>query len=165
MYHVERTVQEAGTLFGDGSHIIYVNGSYKNDNDPVGKLMHDFRCTSAADMFYQELADPVRHFKETEGGRSQVCKAVEEFSEKIAVERANEEKNSIAVKMLKAGKYALEEISNLTGLTLLEVQDLQRTLQVVMKTKQTKKAEQETESRETALIVGFSALIKQCDTF
>lgn len=128
MYHVERTVQEAGTLFGDGSHIIYVNGSYKNDNDPVGKLMHDFRCTSAADMFYQELADPVRHFKETEGGRSQVCKAVEEFSEKIAVERANEEKNSIAVKMLKAGKYALEEISNLTGLTLLEVQDLQRTL-------------------------------------
>ena len=39
------------------------------------------------------------------GGRSQVCKAVEEFSEKIAVERAN-----------------------LTGLTLLEVQDLQKTL-------------------------------------
>ncbi|MDD6072321.1 MAG: hypothetical protein PUC12_16140 [Clostridiales bacterium] len=57
-----------------------------------------------------------------------MCKAVEEFSEKIAVERANEEKNSIAVKMLKAGKYALEEISNLTGLTLLEVQDLQKTL-------------------------------------
>lgn len=27
MYHVERTVQEAGALFGDGSHIIYVNGS------------------------------------------------------------------------------------------------------------------------------------------
>ena len=78
MYHVERTVQEAGTLFGDGSHIIYVNGSYKDDDDPVGKLMHDFRCTSAADMFYQELAKPVRHFKETEGGRSKVCKAMEE---------------------------------------------------------------------------------------
>lgn len=78
MYHVERTVQEAGTVFGDGSHIIYVNGSYKNDGDPVGKLMHDFRCTSAVDMFYQELAKPVRHFKETEGGRSKVCKAMEE---------------------------------------------------------------------------------------
>lgn len=57
-----------------------------------------------------------------------MCKAVEEFSEKIAVERANEEKYSIAVKMLKADKYVLEEISNLTGLTLLEVQDLQKTL-------------------------------------
>ncbi len=31
------------------------------------------------DMFYQELAEPVRHFKETEGGRSQVCKAMEDF--------------------------------------------------------------------------------------
>lgn len=128
MYHVERTVQEAGKLFGDGSHIIYVNGSYKNDNDPVGKLMHDFRCTSAADMFYQELAEPVRHFKETEGGRSQMCKAVEEFGEKIAAERVEEEKKLFAVKMLKAGKYALEEISHLTGLTLLEVQNLQKTL-------------------------------------
>ncbi len=78
MYHVERIVQESEALFGDGSHIIYVNGSYKNDGDPMGKLMHDFRCTSAVDMFYQELAEPVRHFKETEGGRSQVCKAMEE---------------------------------------------------------------------------------------
>ena len=46
MYHVERTVRETGALFGDGSHIIYMNGSYKDDSDPVGKLMHDFRCTT-----------------------------------------------------------------------------------------------------------------------
>ncbi len=37
-----------------------------DDADPVGKLMHDFRCISAVDMFYQELAKPVRHFKEME---------------------------------------------------------------------------------------------------
>lgn len=86
MYHVERIVREAGTLFGDGSHIIYVNGSYKDDDDPVGKLMHDFRCTSAADMFYQELAGPVRHFKETEGSRSQVCKAMEERIDRERIE-------------------------------------------------------------------------------
>ena len=66
LYHVERTITETGKLFNDGSHIIYVNGSYKNDEDPVGRLMHDFRCTSAVDMFYPELAKPVRHFKETE---------------------------------------------------------------------------------------------------
>ncbi len=78
LYHVERTVQESGALFGDGAHIIYVNGSYKNDSGPVGKLIHDFRCTSAVDMFYQELAKSVRHFKETEGGRSQMSKTMEE---------------------------------------------------------------------------------------
>ena len=78
LYHVERTIQESGVLFGDGAHIIYVNGSYKNDSDPVGKLRHDFHCTSAVDMFYQELVKSVRHFKETEGGRSQMSKAMEE---------------------------------------------------------------------------------------
>ena len=122
MYHVERTIQEAGTLFGDGSHIIYVNGSYKNDNDPVGKLMHDFRCTSAADMFYPQLAKPVRHFKETEGGRSQVCKAVEEFSEKIVTQ----EKEASALKMIARGKLSYEEIAEDLALPLETVKKLAR---------------------------------------
>lgn len=51
LYHVDRVVQEIGKGFGDGSHIIYVNGTYKNDDEPIGKLMHDFRCTSSVDMF------------------------------------------------------------------------------------------------------------------
>lgn len=51
LYHVNRMIEETGTYFGDGSHIIYVNGSYKDDNDPVGRLMHDFRCVNYADMF------------------------------------------------------------------------------------------------------------------
>ena len=70
LYHVERIIQETKERFEDGSHIIYVNGSYKNDDDPVGKLMHDFRCTSSIDMFDDEL-------KETEGERRQMCKAME----------------------------------------------------------------------------------------
>ena len=66
LYHVERIIQETKERFEDGSHIIYVNGSYKNDDDPVGKLMHDFRCTSSIDMFYDELKNTVKYFKETE---------------------------------------------------------------------------------------------------
>ena len=40
--------------------------------------MHDFRCTNAVDMFYPVLASRVRYFKETEGGREKVCKAIED---------------------------------------------------------------------------------------
>ena len=77
LYHVERIIQETKERFEDGSHIIYVNGSYKNDDDPVGKLMRDFRCTSSIDMFYDELKNTVKYFKETEGERRQMCKAME----------------------------------------------------------------------------------------
>lgn len=121
MYHVERTVQESGKLFGDGSHIIYVNGSYKNDSDPVGKLMHDFRCTSAVDMFYQELARPVRHFKETEGGRSQVCKAMEEIIDKERIETLFE----VVKNLMEAMKMTAEQ-----AMAILKVSDADRAVLV-----------------------------------
>ncbi len=104
LYHIERMYKETGELFNDGSHIIYVNGSYKNNEDPVGKLMHDFRCTSYEDMFYSELAQPVKYFKETEGGKKIMGSAFEELAQKvgqkigerIAVEIAEEKAKEIA---------------------------------------------------------------------
>ena len=84
LYHIDRVIEETGTYFGDGSHIIYVNGSYKDDSDPVGRLMHDFRCLSSVDMFYSELAKQVKYFKETEGGQDIMCQVFEELAEKRA---------------------------------------------------------------------------------
>lgn len=118
MYHVERVVQEAGILFEDGSHIIYVNGSYKDDTDPVGKLMHDFRCTSAVDMFYQELAKSVRHFKETEGGQNQVCKAMEERIDRERDQERIETLFDVVKNLMEAMKMSAEQ-----AMTTLKISD------------------------------------------
>ncbi len=56
LYPVERCFLGTGERFEDGSHILYVNGAYRGDT-PIGKLMHDFSCTNAADMYYTALAD------------------------------------------------------------------------------------------------------------
>jgi hypothetical protein len=85
IYRVERTVCETRKNFNDGSHIIYVNGSYKGD-DAIGKLVHDFRCSNADDMYYSQLADGVRYYKEAGGKR--MSEAVERYVEKRAEERA-----------------------------------------------------------------------------
>lgn len=111
MYHIERIVRETGALFNDGSHIIYVNGSYKNDDDPVGRLMHDFRCTSAIDMFYEALQKPVRHFKETEGGRSQMCKAMEERLDRERIEVLFEAIQSLMENMKISAEQAMEAMN------------------------------------------------------
>ncbi len=66
IYTINRHFDEIDDWFDDGSHIIYVNGSYKG-NDAVGKLMHDFGCKESKDMYYPELAKGVKHFKEEEG--------------------------------------------------------------------------------------------------
>lgn len=82
LYHIDRVVKETGISFGDGSHIIYVNGSYQNEDDPIGKLVHDFDCTESKDVIYPILAKQIHYFKETEGGRATMCKAVEDLAEK-----------------------------------------------------------------------------------
>ena len=120
LYHVNRVIEETGTYFGDGSHIIYVNGSYKDDNDPVGRLMHDFRCLSSADMFYPVLARAVEYFKETEGGREVVCQIFEDLAEKLVIE----EKKESARRMIASGKLTEEEIAEYAGLPVEEVREL-----------------------------------------
>ena len=79
IYTVNRYFEDCMELFDDGNHIIYVNGAYKNDETPIGKLMHDFRCTSSDDMFYPELKESVHYYKETKGGRTSVCEAIESY--------------------------------------------------------------------------------------
>lgn len=68
IYHIERMVTETGEPFGDEEHIVYVNSQVK-DETSLGKLMHDFACIEAKDMYYQVLADRVRYFKEDEKAR------------------------------------------------------------------------------------------------
>ena len=79
-YHFDRFCTEIDMALGDGLHIIYVNGQYRGDDD-MGRLMHDFSCTCAADMTYNELAERVRYFKETEEGLESMSRTVEEYGE------------------------------------------------------------------------------------
>ena len=67
IYHIDRVVRETGKLFEDEEHIIYVNSQIK-DETKLGRLMHDFSCTDAKDMYNKVLADRVRYFKEDERG-------------------------------------------------------------------------------------------------
>ena len=105
LYHVNRTIEETGAYFNDGSHIIYVNGSYKDDNDPVGKLMHDCRCLSSVDMFYPILAKQVKYFKETEGGQEIMCQVFEDLAEK----RVLEEKANLIKNLMETMKWTAEQ--------------------------------------------------------
>lgn len=119
LYPIERCFLETGEKFEDGSHILYVNGAYRG-NTPIGKLMHDFSCTNAASMHYGALADKVRFFKESKEGIEIMCRAMEDMRNQTLKEGMTE----VALRMLAAGKYALEEIVTISGLPLDEVRQL-----------------------------------------
>ena len=115
IYHIDRTVKETGELFGDESHIIYVNSQIK-DESALGMLMHDFSCTDAKDMKYKILADRVRYFKEDEKGVATMCKAMEEMRKEELIE--------VAERLLKLKKLSYEEIAEIAKLTVEEVKAL-----------------------------------------
>ena len=116
IYVIERMNITTGKPFADGEHILYVNGEYRGDSD-IGKLMHDFNCTDAADMNFKLLADRTRYLKENPKGVSEMCKVIEDMRK--------EERVEVALRMLEAGKYVLDEIANISGLPLNEVKKLQ----------------------------------------
>ena len=128
IYHIRKMIEETGEPFGDGTHIIYVNGEHDNGDTPLAKLMHDFKCRSSADMNYTQLADGVRYYKDTEGGREKMCKIVEElfedFRDEARQEGRNEEKRRNALTMIKLGKLSFEEIALCSGLSVEEVNKL-----------------------------------------
>ena len=117
---IDRTVKETGALFGDESHILYVNAQIKDDT-ALGKLMHDFSCTSAEEMHYQILADRVRYFKEDTEGVATMCKAMEDMRNAAAKENSIE----TARMLLTLGKLSYEEIAkSVRLLTVDEVKAL-----------------------------------------
>ena len=115
-----------GKLFADGENILYVNGEFRGDSD-IGKLMHDFNCTDADDMNFKLLADRTRYLKENPKGVSEMCKVIEDMRKEERAEAIRAEKKMTVLRMLEAGKYALEEIVSISGLSLDEVKKLQTT--------------------------------------
>ncbi len=120
IYRFCRVDVETNELFDDGSHIIYVNGAYKNEETKIGRLMHDFRCVEADDMHNKILAEKVRYFKETEGGREEMCKVMEDMRN----ETINHRNIEVAEAMIKDGNLTLELIAKYSGLPLKKVEEL-----------------------------------------
>ena len=125
IYPVERyvTIGKKKVLFGDGSHIIYVNGKYRG-NDEIGKLMHDFSCTNPEDMNYEVLAKKARYFKQDEKGVATMCKIMEDMRNEAAQQAEQNKAKKMAIRMIKAGKMSLEDIADYTELSLETIKEL-----------------------------------------
>ncbi len=83
IYLIERINLTINRPFEDGEHILYVNGEYRGKSD-LGKLMHDFNCTNAADMNYEIMAERTRYLKENPRGVNEMCKVLEEMRNETA---------------------------------------------------------------------------------
>ena len=119
VYKIERCILDLNALFDDGAHILYVNGSYRDDT-PVGRLMHDFFCTRSEDMHYGVLAKKMEYYKKTNEGSGNMCKAMEDLWEA----KSRKKDMRTARDMLEDGILPPEKIAQYLHLSLEDVQQL-----------------------------------------
>ena len=133
VYRIERCIMDTREEFRDGSHIVYVNGSYRGSS-PIGRLMHNFSCTSPDEMNYKVLADRVRYYKESKEGVDKMCRAVENLVEKYGKQyeeigekrgAANEKKERI-LRLLADGTLPVQKIASIYDLQVEDVERIQR---------------------------------------
>ena len=98
---------------------LFLTKCFKGDT-PIGKLMHDFSCTDAKDMYYETLADRVRFFKESKEGIEIMCRTMEDMRNQTLKEGMI----NVAKKMLEDGTITLEKIAEFVGLSVDEVRKL-----------------------------------------
>ena len=80
------------------------SGAMRDEQTELGRLMHDFFCTRADDMYSPLLAEQMRFLKESEKGVSMVSSVIDEIR--------NEDRIQFAIRMLMRGKYPYEEIAD-----------------------------------------------------
>ncbi len=78
IYHIRKRIDESGKPFDDDDYVIYVNSSIQDDTE-LGRLMHDFHCKDAKDMYSEILAKRVRELKETQEGVEQIFREMEKM--------------------------------------------------------------------------------------
>ena len=117
IYHIDRTIRETGTLFGDQTHVIFVTGTHQGP-DALGRLMHDFFCKEPEEMYYQALADEATHYKRKTEGVNVMCQIMDEIEARgiakgIAKGRAEGKAETIYSCMEALGKSADEDMDML----------------------------------------------------
>ena len=131
VYSFDRVDTEAGLEFGDGTHVIYVNGATRSTTE-IGKLVHDLLCRDAAEMYFDVLRKQVSQFKKSEEGRRKMCKAMEELGARREARGKREGKReamlTMAKRLLANGKLMLKEIAECSGLSLAQVKKLQASM-------------------------------------
>ena len=138
LYKIERQIvsgTQAGRAFGDGAHIIYVNGEQRHGDTALSRLMHDFFCTRPEEMYYEALAHLTGFHKTDSKEVLKMSGAIERYAEKrmergvalatekgiaIGTERAG---HSIALNLLADG-FSCEKVAKYANLPIEVVRSL-----------------------------------------
>lgn len=79
IYHIDRVINETGTVVENGTHEIYVNTAIDDKSD-IAELMQYFKKSVGQNPKFPKTCRRVDYFKKTREGASIMCKLVEDYA-------------------------------------------------------------------------------------
>ena len=124
IYTMHRYIDGDLQPFDDGSHIIYVNASAKDDGSQLWKLIHDLQCPDPDKMFLPRLRARVSFLKGQEEGDREMSSYIKDLLNKEKENVRGQERECIALDLIKFGKMNFDEIAQVAHLTLDRIEQL-----------------------------------------
>ena len=85
VYHINRVIEETGTIVENGTHEIYANTAIDDKSD-IAELMQYFKNSTGEHENFMNLCNRVKYFKESQKGVSEMCQLVEDYAKEYAKE-------------------------------------------------------------------------------
>ena len=106
IYHINRVIEETGTIVENGIHEIYANTAVDDKSD-IAELMQYFKKSTGEHKKFQKLCNRVKYYKESQEGVDEMCQLVEDYAkdyaEKYAKEYAEKVQKNNIISLLKNG--------------------------------------------------------------
>ena len=119
LYPINRINEVTGKPFNDRQHILYVNASYKGE-DQIGDLMHDFLCSDPDDMKTKLLAEKARYLKMNPEGVKIMCRVMDDLREE-SIQRGIDQNRVESIKNVMEGlKYTAQQAMDLLKIPIAD---------------------------------------------
>lgn len=100
IYHINRVIEETGTIVENGTHEIYVNTAVDDKSD-IAELMQYFKKSIGEHENFQKLCNRVKYYKESQKGVDEMCQLVEDYAKEMLMDSIiNLLKNGVSVDVI-----------------------------------------------------------------
>jgi hypothetical protein len=120
IYHINRVIEETGSIVDNGIHEIYVNTAI-NDGSDIAELMQYFRNSVGEHENFMKLCKRVKYFKESQEGVASMCQVLEDY--------VKEKNIQTAINFLKNGVSVSIVVNSIPTLKQDEVEELSRKIE------------------------------------
>jgi hypothetical protein len=120
IYHINRVIEETGSVVDNGVHEIYVNTAIDDGSD-IAELMQYFKKSVGEHENFMKLCNRVKYFKESQEGVANMCQVMEDY--------VKEKDIQTATNFLRNGASVSLVVNSMPNLTLKDVEELSRKIE------------------------------------